>query len=105
MNGAGSPVVMVLTQHVRDLGLRPSRIHFSQLIDSAGVKRYIQIHYSNTRENYCFKQHFRLSKKLITPKPYIVKSKFLVYSVLEPAVGYLTTLHFTSQQRTHPTLV
>ena len=31
--------------------------------------------------------------------------KFLVYSVLEPAVGYLTTLHFNSQQGTHPTLV
>ena len=31
--------------------------------------------------------------------------KFLVYSVLEPAVGYLTTLHFNFQQGTHPTLV
>ena len=34
-----------------------------------------------------------------------VKLKFLVYSVLEPAVDYLTTLHFNSQQGTHPTLV
>ena len=34
-----------------------------------------------------------------------LKLKFLVYSVLEPAVGYLTTLHFNSQQGTHPTLV
>ena len=31
--------------------------------------------------------------------------KFSVYSVLEPAVGYLTTLHFNSQQGTRPTLV
>ena len=30
---------------------------------------------------------------------------FLVYNVLEPAVDYLTTLHFNSQQGTHPTLV
>ena len=34
-----------------------------------------------------------------------LKFKFLVYSVLEPAVGYLTTLHFNSQQGTHLTLV
>ena len=34
-----------------------------------------------------------------------LKLKFLVYSVLEPAVGYLTTLHCNSQQGTHPTLV
>ena len=34
-----------------------------------------------------------------------LKLKFLVYSVLEPAVGYLTTLHSNSQQGTHPTLV
>ena len=32
-----------------------------------------------------------------------LKLKFLVYSVLEPAVGYLTTLHFNSQHGTHPT--
>ena len=34
----------------------------------------------------------------------MLKLKFLVYSVLS-AVGYLTTLHFNSQQGTHPTLV
>ena len=38
-------------------------------------------------------------------KMFKFKFKFLVYSVLEPAVGYLTTLHFNSQQGTHPTLV
>ena len=34
-----------------------------------------------------------------------LKLKFLVYSVLEPAVGYLNTLHYKSQQGSHPTLV
>ena len=33
------------------------------------------------------------------------KLMFLVYYVPEPAVGYLTTLHFNSQQGTHLTLV
>ena len=28
----------------------------------------------------------------------MLKLKFLVYSVLEPSIGYLTTLHFNSQQ-------
>ena len=39
------------------------------------------------------------------PKKNKLSFKFLVYSVLETAVGYLTTLHFNSQQETHPTLV
>ena len=47
--------------------------------------------------------------KEILPKTscskFISKLRFLVYSVLEPTVGYLTTLHFNSQQGTHPTLV
>ena len=37
--------------------------------------------------------------------PSWLKFKVLVYTVLEQAVGYLTTLHFNSQQGTHPTLV
>ena len=53
-----------------------------------------------------FKEHFRqIPLPMVEEVRNHLREVFLVYSVLEPAVGYLTTLHFNSQQGTHPTLV
>ena len=46
-----------------------------------------------------------LMAESLSKRTQLLKAKVLVYSVLEPAVGYLTTLHFNSEQGTHPALV